>query len=125
MRDIAHRPSRAAGIIDLDFAFLTVQIREICEKRARAVAAIGEQAALELERRLADIEACSDVAELEALCGDDLQVVASHRRALHLADGIRMMFTSGHTKPRLTRTGATDWGKVTRLRIDAIGKADE
>lgn len=109
----------------MDFAFLTTRIREICERHARAVAEIGEQAAVELQRRLADIDACNDAAEFEALCGADLQAISGHSRALPLTDGVRLVFVSGHAKPRLTKTGATDWGKVTRIRIEAIGETDE
>lgn len=105
----------------MEFAFLDERIKELCERRSRAVAELGEEAARELERRLADIEACDNAAEFAALSGDELVTVSGHRRALHLACGISMAFVSGHTKPRLTETGATDWRKVMRLRIEAIG----
>ena len=109
----------------MEFTFLTVRIREICERRASAVAQLGEGAALDLERRLADIDACDNALEFQALCADDLEELSGHRWALHLADRCRMELVAGHAKSRLTETGATDWGKVTRLRIEAIGGTDD
>jgi hypothetical protein len=105
----------------LEFAFLKACIREICERRARAVAALGEAAAFELERRLAEMEACENAAEFAELCGDELVVVSGVRWSLGLAEGIGMELIAGHVNPPLTETGVTDWSKVTRLRIEAIG----
>ena len=116
--DSCNQESRRKG---LEFAFLTARIKVICERRAYAVATLGEEAALDLERRLADIDACDDALEFRALCGDDLAELSGHRWALHLASGCRMELVAGHARPRLTETGATDWGKVRRLRIEAIG----
>lgn len=109
----------------MEFAFLTARIKEVCERRASAVAELGEEAALDLERRLADIDACDDALEFRALFGDDLVELSGHRWVLHFAGGRCMELVAGHAKPRLTETGATDWGKVTRLRIEAIGGSDD
>jgi hypothetical protein len=59
------------------------------------------------------------------LCGDDLVELSGHRWALQLMGGWRLELVSGHAKPRLTATGATDWGKVTRMRIEAIGGSND
>jgi hypothetical protein len=109
----------------LEFTFLTARIKEICERRASAVAGLGEEAALDLERRLAEIDACDDALEFRALCGDDLVELSGHRWALSLMGEARMELVAGHARPRLTETGATNWGKVKRLRIEAIGRNDD
>lgn len=109
----------------LDFAYQTARIKDICERRARAVAELGEPAALELERRLADIDACDNAADFAALCGSELLVLSGHRWALPLAEGVRMELVAGHVKARLAATDATDWGKVTKFRIDEIGGTDD
>ena len=109
----------------LEFTFLTARIREICERRAAAVAQLGEAAALDLERTLADIDACDDALEFQVLCGDDVVELSGHRWALHFASKYRMELVAGHIKARLTETGATDWGKVTRLRIEVIGGSND
>lgn len=109
----------------MEFTFLTARIREICERREFAVVALGDGAALDLERRLADIDACDDALEFRALCGDDLVELSGHRWALHLTGCCRMELVAGHAKSRLTETGAADWGKVTRLRIETIGGSND
>jgi len=124
LRGRAVGPSRHPGPPRVDFSFATATIKDICERRECAVRVLGEAAAIELERRLADIEACDNALEFGALCGEELQRVSGHRWSLHLADGIRLEVVAGHVKPRLTETGATDWGKVTRLRIESVGGSD-
>ena len=86
---------------------------------------LGEEAALDLERRLADIDACEDAMEFRALCQDDLVETSEHRWCLHLAGGCQVEIVAGHAKPLRTETGGTDWGKVKRLRIESIGGNDD
>ena len=109
----------------MEFTFLTSRIKDICERRAYAVVELGEQAALDLERKLADIDACEDALEFRRLCHDDLVEMSEHRWRLRLAGGCCMELVSGHVKPRRIETGATDWGKVARLRIEAVGGSDD
>ena len=78
----------------MEFTFLTVRIKEICERRASAVAEFGEEAALDLERRLADIDACDNALEFRALCDVGLVELSEHRWALRLAGRCRMELTS-------------------------------
>jgi hypothetical protein len=109
----------------LEFTFLTARIKEICERRASALAEFGEATALDLERRLADIDACDNALEFRSLCDDELVELSGHRWALLLVGGCRMELVAGHVKSRLTGAGATDWGNVTRLRIEAIRGDDD
>ena len=109
----------------MDFAYLTDRIRDICEQRARAVAEVGELAALELERRLADMDACDTAAEFAALCEGELLELSPHQWALRLAENVQMALTAGHVRVPRTRTGTTDWSKVTRFRIEMIGGTDD
>jgi len=109
----------------LEFAFSHDHIRQICQRRAAAVAELGEEIALNLERVLADIDACGDAVEFGALCQDDLVELSEHRWRLRLGGGWCVEFVSGHAKPRRSETGRTDWSKVTRLRIEALGRIDD
>lgn len=97
----------------------------MCEKRAHAVETLGEIAALELERRLADIEACDTAEEFSTLCGNELTRISPHKWLLSLDKGCSIILSCGHSKPRLTTSGATDWPNVRRFRIEEIGNADE
>jgi hypothetical protein len=105
----------------LDFNYSDDATRDLCEKRAIAVTMVGEQAALELERRLADIDACDTASDFAALCGNELVQTTDHRWTLTLVGGLPVLLMCGHAKPRITSTGATDWSKVTKFRIDARG----
>ena len=109
----------------LELSFSTTELRDICEKRRAAVNALGTSAALELEQRLADIEALDNVADLASLFPDDISDHSPIERSLRLTTGHRLLFRSGHVKTPLTSTGATDWKKVTRMRIVAIEADDE
>jgi hypothetical protein len=100
---------------------MTARIKEICERRACAVSNLGEPAALELERRLADIDACDTAAEFAALCQEELSFPSSHRWNLRLTENVMMQLVAGHVKVPLTKTGTTDWSKVTKFRIEGIG----
>ena len=104
---------------------MTARIRDICERRACAVTELGESAALELERRLADIDACDTAFDFEALCEGELSAVSAHRWALRLTEDVRMQLIAAHVKVPLTKAGATDWSKVTKFRIEAIGGTND
>lgn len=109
----------------VDFTFSTARIQEICERRTAAVAELGEAVALDLERRLADIDACENALDFRDLCASDLVELTVHRWILHLRGGYLMELVAGHARPRLTGAGATDWGKVTRLRVEVIGEGND
>lgn len=109
----------------MELSFSTTELREICEKRGAAIAALGTAVALELDQRLADIEASDTVADLEALFPAEVRERSPSERVLRLRTGYRVVFRSGHVKTPLTSTGATDWERVTRMRILAIEADDE
>lgn len=109
----------------MELSFSTTELREICEKRGTAIASLGPATALELEQRLADIEALDTVADLAALFPDNVVERSSSERALRLSTGHSLVFRCGHVKAPLTLAGATDWEKVTRMRILAIETDDE
>ena len=71
------------------------------------------------------MDACDNALEFRALCDDDITELSGHRWALSLAAGCRVELVAGHAKARLTETGATDWSKVTRLRIEVIGGSND
>jgi hypothetical protein len=104
----------------LELSFSTTELREICEKRAVAVAALGLAAALELEQRLADIEASDTAAELSALFPDDISNRTPVERGLRIKAGYWLVFCSGHVRTPTTSAGATDWDGVTRMRVVAL-----
>jgi len=109
----------------LELSFGTTQLRDVCERRGVAAAALGMSAALELEQRLADIDALQTVTELASLFPDKITDRSEHEQSLRLQSGHELVFHSGHRKTPFTTDGATDWAKVTRVRIVAIEEAHE
>lgn len=105
----------------LELSFATSRIRDLCERREEAVSAMGLDAALELEQRLADIEAVDNAADLIALLSNEMAERSSYIWSLRLSSGHTLVLVSGHAKRRhVTSGGATDWGRVTRMRIEEI-----
>lgn len=103
----------------MDFSFATEVLREVCEVREAAVAALGDGDALDLARRLADVDATSNAAEFVEISGD-LVAVPDGKLTFPLQSGRLVTLAPGNARPRLTQTGAPDWSKVTRFRVESI-----
>ena len=104
----------------MELSFSNSALRDICEKREAAVAAIGESAALELEERLADIDAMDTVDDLALMYPGEIIDRTPDERALRLKSGYDLVFRAGHAKRPVTQEGATDWSEVSRIRVVAI-----
>ena len=106
----------------MEFTFKTAHIKKMCEHREYAVEKLGLEAALDLARKLADMDACDNAREVQELHASDLiEATSEHRWELQLAGGGHMELTDGHVTPRRTQAGAPDWDMVKRLRIEMIG----
>ena len=99
---------------------MTVELREICERRGAAIQALGSAVAIELAQRIADIVELKSVAELAALLPDDLADRSPSEKVLRLESPTSLVFCSGHVKTPLKSDGEIDWNKVSRIRITAI-----
>jgi hypothetical protein len=105
----------------VELAFASIHLRNVCESRQRATTALGSpDAARELEARLADLSAATNVAELSGLFPDDLISRSSTEQSLRLSCGHDIVFAAGHVLVPLDTNGATDWTKVARIRILAL-----
>jgi hypothetical protein len=52
-------------------------------------------------------------------------VLTGHRWALRLTEDVQMQLVAAHVRVPLTKSGATDWCKVTKFRIEAIGVTND
>jgi hypothetical protein len=95
-------------------------MRSICENRRTAKTALGEEAARELATRLADFSALPTAADLSDLFGDDIVERPPSERSLRLHTGYNLVFRPGHVDIPHDAVGATDWTKVTRIRVVAL-----
>lgn len=104
-------------VTELEFAFFTKSLRQICESEAIAKGALGERAAAKLKRRLADMRAAASVKELVA--GRPREVEGGRRPcfAVDLCDGSHIVFCANHHTTPLLASGGVDWSKVSRVKI--------
>jgi hypothetical protein len=104
----------------VELTFHTAELREICEKREVAAAALSYAAARELADRLADIEAVDTVAELSLLLGETISERSPTEKSLRLNSGFDVVLVSGHASAAAATPDATDWTKTSRMKIIAI-----
>lgn len=102
----------------LEFAFLTRELRALCEQDKDALASLGPAAAGALRRRLADLSAASHVFELPA--GNvrlDPSFPGGDACVVDLSDGWVLRFRAGHAEPPRQQDGTVDWRAVSRIQI--------
>lgn len=104
----------------MELSFDTPEIREICEVREAATAALGDGRARDLAARLAEVEASDSFSELELLLGDQLELQHDDTYVLVLATGTAIKLCVGGATIPKTAGGGVDWGSVTRVRIVSI-----
>ena len=109
----------------MELTFLTAALREVCEKRAVAVANLGYAAARELSDRLADIQAVDSVDELSQLLGQAISDKSATEKALRLDTGHEILFSSAHPLAGKAPSEMTDWTKTSRMKILAIEPTNE
>lgn len=108
----------------MELSSSTPEIRDICEKRSKARAKLGDDAALELGRILADIEAFDSFPAFASMFGDRITDRGEAEKSFQMETGHLIVFRAGH--PRNLGAGAipTDWANTTRLLIIAIETPD-
>lgn len=107
----------------LELSSSTAEIRDICEKRSEARAKLGDDAALELARILADIEAFDTFAEFAAAFGTLITDREEGEKCFHMETGPLIVFRAGHPRNLGPRPAPTNWPNTTRLMITAIEKS--
>jgi hypothetical protein len=109
----------------LELTSFTAEIREICEKRSEAKAELGEEAALELARVLADIEAFDNFADFAATFANQIVDRGEFEKCFQMQNDYSLIFRAGHPRNLGARAAPPDWGTTTRIMITAIEKADD
>ena len=104
----------------MELAFENEDLRSICESRRRAINQLGAEAVDVLEQFLADIDACESVAELVDLYPDEFEMHRPERLTFNLGSEHQLVFRSGHVSTPTEASGKVRWGKVSRVRVEAI-----
>jgi hypothetical protein len=108
----------------LELTFHTAELRDICDKRAKATAQFGYAAGRELADRLADIEALDTVADLSLLLGEAICDRTPNEKVLHLDAGYDVIFVSAHPQRSKGAPKPTNWTTTSRVKIIAIEAAN-
>jgi hypothetical protein len=105
--------------VPLELAFATKALRSICEQEEDAIRAFGDQVAVDLRARIADLRAADSVADMVA---GHPRLINDHdpRMIIAIMDVAEMVIRPNHPQLGRDTGGAFDWQRVHRVRIDAL-----
>ncbi|BCO29788.1 hypothetical protein MIZ03_4712 [Rhodoferax lithotrophicus] len=104
----------------LEISFANKSLRTLCENSAKAEAAFGIEAAVRLQRRLADLRAANNINELvDGSYTKDTEGIGN-KIIFNLSVDIKMIIIPNHMVIPTLRTGKTDWKKVRRIKVIEI-----
>lgn len=109
---------------DMEIAFHSRQLRDICESEAMLTKRFGKRVGQQIKRRLADLRAATSVDDL--VVGNPRQLPGKPQptMVLDLCDSFSLSFRPNHVL-RGTATGKRDWSEVTRIKIMTIGRESD
>lgn len=111
--------------MSIQLAFQDDKLRQLCESTVSAKRRLGVQTAETLHTRLADVQACTNVAELEGLGFARVDRGEDARIFISIGHGYTVTaVVNNRPVPRL-RGGRLDARNVTRLKILSIERANE
>ena len=105
---------------DLELAFATKELRELCIHASHAKERLGLKAASNLRDRLADLSAAQNASDIFVLPGQPTVVTINDGRigiAAKLAEGVHLVYVPNHASRKLLANGDTDWSRVRRIKI--------
>lgn len=101
----------------MEISFAKKSLRSTCESKAKAEATFGIEAAVMLQRRLADLIAATSVKDLIAGNPSGANKKNDTEIAIDLGGRFSIVLTPNHMVMPLLKSGATDWKKVHRIKI--------
>ena len=109
----------------MELAFLTADLKRICEDSRHAQKIIGAPSAKRLRARLADLVAAKRLAEVRAGRPHPLKGDRAGQFSLDLAGGQRLLFVPFDDPLPRQLDGALDWPNVCCARVVFIGDHHE
>lgn len=104
----------------VEIAFRTRELRDICEKEANAVDALGADAAGALKRRLADLRAATSIEDLVAGKPMALHGPDEERMSVPLTENCRLVLSANHRHHPRLEDGNVNWSQVRRVKVERI-----
>jgi len=108
----------------MELSFATVELRSICEKRQKALGALGTLGSTELATRLSDLLASETVSEFAELFPDEVGMLPPDEFTIRLKSGFQLRLVAGHVDVPRLNSAATDWSQVSRVKLIALEPAD-
>jgi hypothetical protein len=105
-------------VTELDLAFATEALRDICESEAIAKKRLGARVAEGLKRRLSDFQSIDNLDELPL----SRPKKSGNNLTFDLPDRWQLVVTSGHSENSMLTSRKIDWSQVSRLKILKIEK---
>jgi hypothetical protein len=110
-------PTTARSILEVQIAFDTEKLRNLCEREFHATRQFGSRVAEVLRHRLADLRAARTI--YDVIVGNMRAFPDDRTRMmLDLCDGYVLVFCANH--PQKQSSEPLDWAKVSRIRVTDI-----
>jgi len=113
--------SFARACTDLEIAFHTEELRDICIDESIADQRLGASVGAALRNRLGDLRAADSVLELVAGHPHAGQFQGQDCYRLALVNGSWLTFVPNHLEPRRSAGETTDWARVRYVRVVHVG----
>lgn len=117
--DASRAPRRAS---DLDIAFETKPLRQLCVSKTTATKKLGDRVANQLLNRIADLRAADSIHDLPVGLRPEVEGQCGEIRSINLSEDHKMTVAANHYKMPLTNQKVVDWTRVSRVKITSIGK---
>lgn len=101
----------------MEFGFATKGLRRTCEQDAWARRELGDEAAIALQRRLADLEAAETIIELQWL---NIDFGENNDAAIEFHPGYWLTILAIRGAVDMDRTQNVDWKTVDRVKLTGI-----
>ena len=105
----------------LEISFDTLDLRNLCEVKASAQRALGNETAGFLKRRLADIRSADTIKDVLAGRPHELPD-GTGRVAVDLSAGYRLLLCANHPQNPHCADGRPNWSLIRRVRVVSIEK---
>jgi hypothetical protein len=106
----------------LELSFLNIELRHICEDESVAIKEFGPEIALQLQRRLVDLDVAKYVAELPV---GNPGKLGGERYKVDVLGNVRIIFSPNPIKIPRDANRQVDWSRVSRIKILEIGINNE
>ncbi|MEW8232258.1 MAG: hypothetical protein AB2745_18195 [Candidatus Thiodiazotropha endolucinida] len=108
----------------MELAFETVSLRQLCENESVAVEKLGEEVAVNLKHRLADLRAADNPLELPVGNPKTLNGQYAGMYSIDVSKDVTIIFKPNHVSLPKTDSDETDWSHVFRIKIINIGECN-